>query len=905
MEKKEKVLEFSLLVSAIKPGSKRAWSYDDCRYRILATSMSNEDAEIAMGMRRRFPLTKEEVAANCGKDVELVHKTLLRLADVGVCFRAWYNEDGTDALSLGKSGIEKFYFEPYVPGIMEQMVNNVENVKKHPEIAVCFEEYGRVAGPMSVGKFPVGIGLMRVIPIQSAIDGNTQAKSYEQISHYIEDEKMFSVSPCSCRTSREVMGEGCGHLKEDMCIQLGRAAEYYITTGRGRQVTKEEVYEILDKAEKNGLMHNIPNMEGVGHTHAICNCCGCSCFAIRSSNLLKNVDMCRSNYVAKVDEEKCVACGQCTENCPINAVRLGQKICSTNEIKEFKEEKTPRTYEFTEKDFNFEFRTTKETTVPEGTSPCKVECPAHIGVQGYIRHASQKNYAEALKLIKKHNPLPAVCGRICPHNCEAACTRNGFDEPLAIDEIKKFIADRELNSEERYIPRIKNPEYAVKKMAVIGSGPAGLSCAYYLAEKGYSVTVFEKESVLGGMLTLGIPTFRLEKDVINAEIDILREMGVEFKTNHKLGKDMTVTSLRKDGYEAFYLAIGACGTRKLNLNGEEAKGVYYGVDFVKEVNLGNLKSLKGDTIVIGGGNVAIDVARNAVRINEDSVSMYCLESREEMPAIEEEIDEALEENISINNSYGPVEILTEKGKVSGVVFKKCLSVFDENGAFNPKYDEKDLITVPCKNVIISIGQSVETENMLQDTAVEFNKNGTVKAHHFTYQTAEKDIFTGGDCYSGPSFAIDAIAAGKEAAESMHRVVWPGQDMFIGRFQKPYISLDVDSVVFEGFDNMKRQRPAHEKMAQFKDGRQTFTEEQMLKETERCLGCGAAKVNEFMCVGCGQCTTRCDFEAIKLERVYDGENVTLEEAKPHVIKTTIKRKFKIQGQKIVDTFKSAK
>lgn len=890
MAVKEKVLQFANKVSNNKPGSRGWFDEKDARYRILEPVVTDEMAEVLLCMKIRKKVTAKDVAPLCNKSEERCSELLLELADIGVVFVNNIN------------GVDTFWYETWVPGIMEMMVNHKENVRKYPQIAKAFNDYGIENGPRSIGGFPTGVGLMRVIPIETAIDGETRRASYEEVSKYLNDNHIFSVSDCSCRTSREIMGEGCGHLKEDMCIQMGHAAEYYIRTGRGREITREEAFDIIKRAEENGLMHQIPNLDGSGKTHAICNCCGCSCFALRTTTMFNNADMSRSNYVSKVDKDKCVACGECVVNCPTNALKLGQKLCSSKLVVEKIEMKAnPRNTEWGEDKWNPEYRTNREDVVESGTSPCKTACPAHIAVQGYIKLASQGRYKEALELIKKENPFPAICGRICPRKCESACTRGDIDSPLAIDEIKKFIAEQDLKAEHRFVPK-KRHNYG-KKIAIVGGGPAGLSCAYYLAIDGYKVTVFEKQKALGGMLTLGIPSFRLEKEVVNAEIEILREMGVEFKTNVEVGKDITLDQLRKEGYEAFYIAIGAQAGRKLGIPGEDAEGVIPGVKFVRDVNLGEEVKLSGNVVVIGGGNVAIDVARNATRVGADTVNMFCLENREQMPALEEEIEEALEENIVINNSWGPTRIIEENGKVKGVEFRKCLSVFDENGRFNPKFDDKDVKVVDADYVLISVGQSIDWGNILDGSKVELNPNNTVKADGFTYQTNEPDIFVGGDSYSGPRFAIDAIAAGKQGAISIHRFVQVGQSLVNGRDRRDYHEFDKESLIIEGYDNTPRQVAKHDKKIKdlFKDNRITFTEEQMKKETERCLGCGATVVNEFMCVGCGQCTTKCKFDAISLVRAYDCEGVAYEKVKPVVVKTTIKRKGRIAVKKVKDIF----
>jgi NADPH-dependent glutamate synthase beta subunit-like oxidoreductase len=887
----EKVLDLANKISRKKRGSKDEITPNRPEYKILAPVVTEEMAEAALCLGLREPKSAVEIAAECGKSVEETEKLLWQLAVDGVAF-------------VNKiDGVDKYWHDIWVPGHMEMMVNNKENIKKYPEIARAFDEYGKVNGPNAAGIFPVGTGPMRVIPIEQSIKGETRKASYEEVSKYLNENTIFSVSDCSCRTSREAMGEGCGHLKEDMCIQMGHAAEYYIRTGRGREITREEAFEIIKKAEANGLMHSIPNLDGPGKTHAICNCCGCSCFAMRIAGMFVNPDMVRSNYVSRVDKDKCVACGECVENCPVNALRLGQKICTKTPIAEKKRE-LPYDTEWGADKWNPEYRTNRQVVVETGTSPCKAECPAHIGIQGYIKLASQGKYTEALELIKHENPFPAVCGRICPRKCESACTRGDVDDPIAIDDIKKFIAEQDLNKDRRYIPELKH-QYG-NKIAIIGAGPAGLSCAFYLAVDGYKVTVFEKQKALGGMLTLGIPSYRLEKDVVNAEIDILRELGVEFKTGVEVGKDISLKALRAQGYEAFYVAIGAQAGRRLNIEGEDSEGVMTGVDFLRKVNLKEEVKLEGSVVVIGGGNVAIDVARTAERVGAAEVSMYCLEGKGEMPALPEEIEEAMGEGIAICNSWGPKRIITENGSVTGVEFKKCISVFDENGRFSPRFDEKETKIVKANHVLISVGQAMEWGSLLEGSSVQLNPNKTIKADPEIYQTDEADIFAGGDALTGPKFAIDAIALGKEGAISIHRYVQPGQSLTLGRTKRDYRAFDKGNLELGSYDRTPRQESCHvdgEKSKEtFRDLRVIFTEEQVKKETERCLGCGATVVDEFLCVGCGACVTKCKFDAISLVRKYDAESVEFSKLKPTVMKYALKRKVRIAAKKPVKFIK---
>ncbi len=880
MELRPKIVKLAKMVGGVT-GMVNKIDANAPEYYSLECCVSDEQADVALVLGLRKPKTAPEVSRLCGKTLEETTKILNELGMIGVV-KVW----------TGDTGETMYMVQIFAPGILEMMVNNREQLARYPQIGKAFEEYTRSRIQAIVPNLPAGMSMMRVIPIESAIDGNSKAVPYEQISAYLDKYDIFSVSDCSCRASREVLGQGCGHLKEEMCIQMGSGAEYFINTGRARKATKEEVLDILHRAEENGLMHQIPNIEGPGESAAICNCCSCSCFAMRVATMFGSTDAISSNYKAEVDQEKCVACGQCVENCPTNALKLGQKLCTKTPLP-VKDYKKIVNSVWSEADWNVDYRENREDTVETGTAPCKTACPAHIAIQGYIKLASQGRYTEALELIKKENPFPAVCGRICPHGCESECTRGNIDDPIAIDEIKKFIADQDLNMENRFIPK-KRHEYG-KQIAIVGSGPAGLSCAYFLALDGYKVTVFEKQEKLGGMLTLGIPSFRLEKDVVNAEIDVLRELGVEFRTGVEVGKDVTIQELREQGFKGFYIAIGAQAGRSLGIEGEDANGVIAGVDFLRNVALGKKSGISGKVVVIGGGNVAIDVARTAIRENIESASMYCLEGANEMPALPEEIEEAKEEEIAINNGWGPKRIVVENGKVVGVEFKKCTAVFDKDGKFNPQYDEDNTITVDADYVLLSVGQSIDWGNLLEGTKVELRPRANVAiADALTYQTAEPDIFVGGDVFTGPKFAIHAIAAGKEGAISLHRFVQPGQTLTLGRDRRIYRALDKQNIIVDGYDNAARQRIGHnlEKSKTYKDTRLTFTEEQMKKETERCMGCGAVQVDPYMCVGCGQCTTKCKFDAISLVKKRENSAPVFEKLPIQVAKYAVKRTGKI-------------
>ena len=859
---------------------------DAPEYYCMANIVSDDEADIAIAAGLRKERTAEYLAKKVGKTVEEIAPSLDRLVYYGI-FRRTFDE---------KLGEDVYFMQIFAPGILEMMVNNQELMREHPEVGRAFEEYTRIRMQLMGPILPDGYGLMRVIPVESAIKDIPGVSDYERLSYYLNKYDTFSVSPCSCRASRTSINDGCGHLADEMCVQMGKGAEHYIRSGRARRITREEALEIILRAEENGLMHDIPNIEEAGDSAAICNCCACACFGLRAGLMFGARDAIRSNFVAEIDEAKCVACGQCVETCPGNALRLGQKLCSSDDLTPPGYAKLTNTV-FVKKTFNPDYRENFKDTVDTGTAPCKAACPAHVPVQGYLKLAAQGRYTEALELIKKENPFPAVCGRICNKRCETECTRASVDEAVAIDEVKRFIADHDMHEDTRFVPKMVNQigRPYTEKIAIIGAGPAGMSCAYYLANKGYPVTVFDRNPVPGGMLTLGIPSFRLEKDVLNAEIEILKDMGVEFRCGVEVGKDVTIEQLRGEGYKGFYLAIGAQKSQKLSVPGEELSGVWGGIDFLREVNLGNKPEIGARCAVVGGGNVAMDVCRAAVRLGAEETYVIYRRSAEELPADPEEVKEAMAEGVKFRYLSAPTEILGEAGKVTDIKLEIMeLGEPDEKGRRKPVGTGK-FETLPIDSVIAAVGQTVDWGGL--DTGkLEKSAKGTALADALTYQTAEPDIFVGGDVYTGPKFAIDAIAAGKEAAISLHRYVHPGQTLTMGRDRRVYSALNKEHVLLEvaQFDHGKRQMPGYSeaKARTFADARVTFTEEQVRKETARCLGCGATKVDGYMCIGCGLCTTKCKFDAIHLKKVRDWHAGTFETMPIKVAEGLVKRTGRI-------------
>ena len=870
-------------------------------YYCMAGILTDEEADVAIAAGLRKERTAAYLARKVGKTVQEVQPLLDNLVYYGI-FRRSHNE------TLGE---DTYYMQIFAPGILEMMVNQKELLDTHPEVGRAFEEYTRNLAANMGAMIPDGYGLMRVIPVESALEGIPGVNEFERISHYLDKYDRFSVSPCSCRASRTSIGDGCGHLDEDMCIQMGKGAEHYIRSGRAREITREQALEIIKRAEENGLMHDMVNIEEPGESAAICNCCACACFGLRVGLMYGARDAIRSNYVAEVDEAKCVACGQCVETCPGNALKLGQKLCSTEDLTQKPDYVKLSETLHPKRTWDPNYREDHEDVVPTGTAPCKTACPAHIAVQGYINLAAQGRYLDALKLIKQDNPFPAVCGSICNRRCEEACTRGDVDRAVAIDEIKKFVAEQELQADKRYIPKVITHRGIAdpypEKIAIIGAGPAGLSCAYYLANMGYeNVTVFDKNEVPGGMLTLGIPSFRLEKDVVNAEIEVLREMGVHFQCGVEIGKDLTIDQLREQGYKGFYLAIGAQKSAPIGVPGEDLSGVYGGVDFLRKVNLGKKPRIGKKCAVIGGGNVAMDVCRTAIRLGAKDTYIIYRRSQAEMPADAEEVAEAMEEGVQFRFLSAPAEILGENGKVKALKVEIMeLGEPDAKGRRKPVGTGK-FETIEVTSVIGAIGQRVDLGHIAPE-AMAFNRNGTVQADGVTYQTAQPDIFAGGDVVTGPKFAIDAIAAGREGAISLHRYVHEGQSLTLARDPREFYELDKKQAVvpIDCFDAPARQTVAHDasKAKTFSNDRITFTEAQVKAEASRCLGCGVSVVDQNKCIGCGLCTTRCEFDAIHLQRdmpeasrMYRTED-KMKAILPHMVKRAAKLTIKdIKGKR---------
>ena len=898
-EPRPKIAKLVAMITDRVPAKLKGVKGNDPEYWGLADLISDEMADVALKMGVRKPKTIGQLMKLTKLEREPLQKLLDDMAWVGLIEYNWENLDGKNP------DHEKRYVLPqFVPGSAEFFNMRRSQMDEHPQVAAFFERMTFLPLEKITPMVPpggAGIG-MHVIPVEKAIETENEAVGLEKISYWLHKyEGKYAKSMCSCRASRQYLNEGCGDDPESWCIAVGDMATYIVETGRGEYITYDEAMAIFKKAEDNGFVHQITNIDGEQKIFGICNCNVNVCNALRTSQLFNTPNMSRSAYVARVETDQCVACGRCVEYCPAGAVKLGQKLCTKDGPVEYPRQELPDAVKWGPEKWAIDYRDKNRVNCYDtGTAPCKTACPAHIAVQGYLKLAAQGKYREALQLIKRENPFPAVCGRICNRRCEDACTRGTVDQAVAIDEVKRFIAQQDLDAATRFVPEKVIPKVDGafdQQIAIIGGGPAGLSCAYYLAEKGYRPTVFEKERRLGGMLENGLPSFRLEKDVVQAEIDVLREMGVQFRCGVEVGKDVTIAQLREQGYQGFYVAVGLQSGGRLNIPGDDAQGVTAGIDFMRRVNGGQETKLEGRVVVIGGGNIAADVARTAVRCGAESVDLYCLESYDDMPMGPEDRGECERDGITIHAGWGQTEIVTENGHAAGIRLRKCLRVKNDQGRFAPEFDDNDTCRAQCAAVLYCIGQKVDWRQLLTGTAVTFNPNGTAQVDPVTYQTAEPGIFAGGDAVTGQKFAIDAIAAGKEGAISLHRFVQKAT-LTIGRNRRQFVELDKENALIPvGFDNTPRQQIGYNEALRrtFRDERIAFTAQQVQKETARCLSCGASVVDPNKCIGCGVCTTKCAFDAIHLhrERPECTHMIPAEDKMKAILPYMVKREIKIR------------
>ena len=553
----------------------------------------------------------------------------------------------------------------------------------------------------------------------------------------------------------------------------------------------------------------------------------------------------------------------------------------------------------------------------ESNFPCMQACPVHTQAGRYVSLIAQGRYEEAYRYARTPNPFASICGRVCGHPCEPACRRGQFDMPISIRALKRFVT-------ERYGPESRNPvdvfagrkiEKRAEKVAVIGSGPAGMSAAHDLALLGYPVTIFEAAPVPGGMMHLGIPEYRLPRDVLQAQIREILDLGPELKLNIRLGRNFSLGDLKHQGFKAVLMAFGLHRSRELNLPGNDLDGVVKGIDFLLNVNLGYRFEVGKRVVVIGGGNVAIDVARSAMREQQQKlvtdmssvvlpneltssetdvvikefmdvsraalrmgareVHLVCLESREEMPASEEEIEEGLLEGMKLRPSLGPKQFVGENGKLTGLEVVKCVSVFDENKRFNPKFEPRTEMVIPCDTVILAIGQASDLSFLKPEDGIETTRQGTLKINPETLMTSAAGIFAAGDIAFGPRLVINAVADGKKAAAEIDKFLrgpeWKPKDKYV---QITVLNHHEMAAQYDEYSRLAVPALPVERRTGVAEVETGYTEEQARSEASRCLQCWINTIfegheaNGTECILCGGCVDVCPENCLSLVPLKD-------------------------------------
>ena len=552
-----------------------------------------------------------------------------------------------------------------------------------------------------------------------------------------------------------------------------------------------------------------------------------------------------------VDPLKCTGCAQC------------ETACTVATADQFNSDLIARRAAY----IAFPQAVPKKAVIDrQGTSPCSFTCPAGVKPHGYISLVRAGKYDEAFRLHLEDAPLPGCLSRACYAPCEEECTRGQLEGPLPIRAIKRFMVDR-------YYLAHPKPEYGIpekfngKRMAVVGSGPAGLSAAYFLARSGYSVKVFESESEPGGIMRWGIPSYRLPKDVLARDIQNITALGVQIATDTKVS---SAESLKKEGFDAVFLAVGSTGGRRISIQGEDLNGVVDCMDFLKACNSGNRPDVSGKkVVVIGGGNVAIDCSRSALRLGAREVKLVCLESNDEMPAHKWEIQQAIEEGVAINCSWGPKAVSDVDGKATGAEFVCCTSVFDAGGKFSPSFDESKRKSFDADIVIMAVGLIPNTSQFSSE--LELNRNLTINADKETLQTSKPWIFAGGEALTGPSMIVQAISQGKRAAYYIDRYL-QGIALNSGHFDERLPMVDKQVVLSRTPGDISNKKPVSPKLKpvgewarSFGEYEITMTEDEALYSANRCLDCA-------VCSQCRQCVAICPADAISFDMRTEREDV---------------------------------
>jgi len=523
-----------------------------------------------------------------------------------------------------------------------------------------------------------------------------------------------------------------------------------------------------------------------------------------------------------IDKDKCTFCGICVETCILDNLRLQ-------------------------------------------LAPCRQACPLEVNIQGYVQQTLRGEDDKAREILREKLIFPEILGRICTHPCETNCYHLKMSgEAVAIRSLKRYLTENQDPSEIPF-PEIKTDTGC--KVAVIGSGPAGLQAAYDLRIKGHQVTIYESQSEPGGMMRWAIPEFRLPLAVIKREIELIDKLGIDIRCHTTIGKDLSVTQLKND-YNAIIIATGCGNFAKLDIEGQNAQGVYYGLPFLTAVRNDKAPEITGNTVVIGGGDVAVDAAQTALRLGAESVMLVSLEKEDQLPASPEAVESAIKEGIMFEHSWGPVRILTQNDSVSGLQLQRCLAVFDIQNRFNPVYDDCELNDINAETVILCVGQSRDNTCLIDWDESKIMKDNKIVADPLTLQTADETIFVAGDFYSGPSSVVSAMASGREAAESANRLL-EGEHLQYGRnYRGPFeMEFEIDTMRVSDKNRASLQLRDYTGKGDFNEIEKVFAQEAACNEASRCYSCGVPYGKYRTCWFCLPCEVECPNDALRVEIPY--------------------------------------
>ncbi len=867
-------------------------------YRILSILLTEKQADVALAAGLRKERTVSVLSRKSGYTIEEVTRVANDLAELGL-FSTWM-DDGT----------RKYYMDAFFPATMINVLTNKTVVANHPELGELYDKYAAKLDDMFPDNRAVGTGMVRVLPVQDSVsidssaaavrigtqddddddesdesDGSDESaegisdddgivSKYEKISFYLNKANRFCLSSCACAVARRLTCEGDGFIEDDKCLHLDRMAEYYIETCRGREISRQEAFDFIRKTDAAGYLHVLVNTYGRGRALTICTSKYSTCFGLRGAISRGTYASVASNFIAGYSESDCIACKECMKKCPTNALRMSSRF-SMADIQKILSPKRRRENEAEHIDYRDSF----EECDKSGTSPCISFCRLQMPVQSFLELTKAGEYEKAYGLMLENNPFPSITSLLCVCKSERNCLRFRMDEPVAIKDIERFLSEK--CSGTYPLPNTQKIDGGTydDRIAIIGSGVAGMSCAYFLAKKGYRPVIFEKQRIPGGALATHVPAYRIKRDVVEQEILKLERMGVEIRCGISVGEDITIDELRNAGFRAFLVAIGMQKGEIMPAAGNDADGIYTGMDYLRKLNMNEITTHKGAVVIVGDGIVAFSIARSIIRKSGNDVFLFTSCRREEIDMELEELLNTESEGVEIVNGWAISEVLNTDGRVSAAVFKKIvrknpydISRGDEEDDDDDAYDDEDTRTIECATLIYAGQQKVDWCGLDKQFGVEVNpENDLPTINERTLETSAPGVFVAGEMAEGEFGAADSINEGRLAAESIHRYLRQGQNLVAGRRKGNYSPVNKDAVNYQTIDYVRVQRinadyeKKHMNRRNFSLGKKTYTEDQAKLESSRCLNCGKVAYDDGKCIGCGQCVVKCPTGAIWMEK----------------------------------------